>query len=329
MNHLRSSSSSSLLLKRLTGNILSSDANSIFQIQVRFQRVFPIIRGAPRRLPDNIVRPESSKYNWRPILPLDGKYTIKPLKIQKLGGRHPETGRVVVKTIGGGNKKYFRWIDYDRQANPDGTPREEKVFNIRYDPLRSTKLALVAGGDKIRWIVASEKMQVGDVIRTYCDIPRNPVRPREADSHPIGALPIGTKVFNVQIFPDYPKTTILYAGQYAELTKRIGRRNYLVESRGKREMCIDSSCMVTVGRCSNPYHDEIDLLCPQRKRWLGKRPRSGAWHKKDGFCGRKIRPPKPPNDHYSTAVLAKKSGKTIDDLTKKIEKEFFVIEKLQ
>lgn len=28
----------------------------------------------------------------------------------------------------------------------------------------------------------------------------------------------------------------------------------------------------------------------QRARWLGKRPRSGLWQRKDGYQGRKIRP---------------------------------------
>lgn len=294
--------------------------------QLRFRRVFPLIRGHPHPLPANMVRPESSKYNWEPILPPDGKYTIMPLKIKKLAGRHPETGRVVVKTLGGGNKKYFRWIDYDRSANPDGTPKEEKVYNIRYDPLRSTKLALVAGENKVRWIMATEKMQVGDVIRTFCDIPRNPVRPREGDSHPVGALPIGAKVHNVQILPNHEKTTIRYAGQYAELTRRVGRRNYLVESRGNREFCIDQTCMVTVGRLSNPYHDEIDLMCAQRSRWLGKRPKSGAWHKKDGYCGRKIKPPKPVRDHFATAMAMQKSGKTMSNVGAAEERQVFTLE---
>lgn len=169
-------------------------------------------------------------------------------------------------------------------------------------------------------------MRIGDIITTYGDIPVNPVRPREGDSHPVGALPIGTKVHNVQIFPGYPKTTILYAGQCAEITKRIGRRNYLVESRGKREFCIDQNCMVTVGRCSNPYHDEIDLMCPQRKRWLGKRPRSGAWHKKDGYCGRKLHPPRPVKDHFKTAMTAQRSGQTIDSMGKDDSKELYILE---
>lgn len=178
-------------------------------------------------------------------------------------------------------------------------------------------------GDKIRWIMATEKMQIGDLIRTFSDIPRNPVRPREGDSHPVGALPVGTRVHNVQILPGQEKTTIRYAGQYAELVRRVGRRNYLVESRGNREFCIDQTCMVTVGRLSNPYHDSIDLMCPQRSRWLGKRPKSGAWHKKDGYCGRKIHPPKPVRDHFATAMALQKSGKTMNSVAKE---ELFTLE---
>lgn len=163
--------------------------------------------------------------------------------------------------------------------------------------------------------MATEKMQVGDVIRTYSDIPRNPVRPREADAHPVGALPIGTKVHNVQILPGHEKTTIRHAGSYTELVRRVGRRNYLVENQGGREMCIDQTCMVTVGRLSNPYHDQVNKMCAQRTRWLGKRPKSGAFHKKDGYCGRKPKVPKPVRDHFATAIAAQKSGKTLNNLS--------------
>lgn len=331
MNSLRSLFSGLSISAGGGGGSLLNSLQTPQLVQQRFRRVYPIIRGYPRPLPAHMVRPEPSKYNWIPILPPDGRYTITPLKIRKLAGRHPETGRVVVKTLGGGNKKYFRWIDYSRRAYPDGTPKVEKVYNIRYDPLRTTKLALVGGGksfgsqnafstnfsvrsligNTVKWIMATEKMQVGDIISTYSDIPRNPVRPKEGDSHPIGALPLGTKVHNVQILPQSDKTTICYAGQYAELIRRVGKRNYLVESRGNREFCIEQSCMVTVGRLSNPYHDEINLMCPQRSRWLGKRPKSGAWHKKDGYAGRKINPPKAVKDHFQTAMRLQKSGQTL------------------
>ena len=41
-------------------------------------------------------------------------------------------------------------------------------------------------------------MKVGDIITTYGDIPRIPVRPVVGDSHPLGALPAGTEVFNIE-----------------------------------------------------------------------------------------------------------------------------------
>lgn len=90
--------------------------------------------------------PEAHIYNWIPYLPKDGSYTIKSLPIHKLGGRDMETGRVVVRTLGGGNTKRFRWVDSTRQACPDGSIREEEILLIRYDPLRTPKLALVADG---------------------------------------------------------------------------------------------------------------------------------------------------------------------------------------
>ena len=142
------------MLKLLSPNL--SKLNYHFEIpivnvllnQTRNKPLYKPIRGPPLRVPYDpfVPIPEPYKYNWQPIMPRDGKYTIMPLKIRKLGGRHPETGRVVVKTLGGGNKKYFRWIDYKRTPNPDGSVREEKVINVRYDPLRSGKLALVSGG---------------------------------------------------------------------------------------------------------------------------------------------------------------------------------------
>lgn len=91
--------------------------------------------------------PEAHIYNWRPYLPDDMQYTINPLPIQKLGGRDLENGRVVVRTLGGGNLKRFRWVDMFRKPNEDGSVKEERVLKIRYDPLHTPKIALVADGE--------------------------------------------------------------------------------------------------------------------------------------------------------------------------------------
>lgn len=80
----------------------------------------------------------------------------------------------MVRTIGGGMKRWFRWVDYKRQAPASGAPLEERVYQVRYDPCRTARIALVASGDSKRWLVATEGTKPGDIIRTSGDIPRIP-----------------------------------------------------------------------------------------------------------------------------------------------------------
>lgn len=49
----------------------------------------------------------------------------------------------------------------------------------------------------------------------------------------------------------------------------------------------------TVGQLSHATHKDEKLSHPVDRRDLGYRPRSGLWQRKDGYCGRKIHPPKP------------------------------------
>ncbi|KAI1301317.1 39S ribosomal protein L2, mitochondrial [Halotydeus destructor] len=247
--------------------------------------------GHPRPLPQGKLRPLPNKYGWIPILPKDGLYTTKPLPIQKLGGRDPETGRVVVRTIGGGNKKNYRWIDLKRHA-PEGETVEEKVYIVRYDPLRSPLIAMVANGGHKRWIIASENMKPGDIVKTTNIIPRKPIRVEEGDTWPLGAIPPGTLIHCVEQIVGEGAHYALVAGSSCEVMRRMGKM-IVVKLHLKNEVALDERCMATVGRCSNTEHNTINLLIPQRMRWKGKRMNSGLWHRKDGYCGRKIKPMKP------------------------------------
>lgn len=235
--------------------------------------------------------PQANKYNWLPYLPQDGQYTIRPLPIYKMGGRDLETGHVVVRTVGGGNKKKFRWVDMIRKANDDGSVREERVLQLKYDPLRSPKLALVADKERTRWILASDDIEVGDIIRTYSELPRNPVRAKLGDAHPIGALPVGTKVCQIETEPGAGAKFCIVAGSCGEITQRAANGVTVKLPHGD-SIRVERTCMAVVGQLSNVGNEHVQLWCPQRKRWLGKRPRSGYRHRKDGYCGRKVHPPK-------------------------------------
>lgn len=257
-----------------------------------YRNVRPIM-GWPRKHLYNKGKkyPEAHLYNWRPYLPEDGTYTIKPLPIFKMGGRDMESGRVVVRTLGGGNKKKFRWVDPIRKTNEDGSVKEERVLMLKYDPLHTPKLALVADHERMRWIFASEGVQVGDIIRTYSEIPRNPVRAKLGDAHPIGALPVGTYIHLVETEPGKGAKFCVAAGTFAEVIKRSSD-SVIVKLPHEDTIKLEPTCMAVVGQVSNKGHEHVKLWCPQRRRWLGKRPVSGQWHRKDGYCGRKIHPPK-------------------------------------
>ncbi|NWI08211.1 RM02 protein, partial [Crypturellus soui] len=102
------------------------------------------------------------------------KYTVRPVGMKKTGGRD-HTGRIRVRGIGGGHKRRYRMIDFQRLRYEEGAPAapfEEKVVRVRYDPCRSADIALVAGGNRKRWIIATENMQPGDVLKNSAHIGR-------------------------------------------------------------------------------------------------------------------------------------------------------------
>ncbi|XP_078393366.1 large ribosomal subunit protein uL2m, partial [Cetorhinus maximus] len=107
---------------------------------------------------------DNNKRNW-----LDrSKYTVRPIGMRKTGGRD-HTGKIKVDGIGGGHKQRYRMIDFQRlryEPGKEGEPFEEKVVQIRYDPCRSADIALLAGGSRKRWIIATENMEAGDVVKT-------------------------------------------------------------------------------------------------------------------------------------------------------------------
>lgn len=106
--------------------------------------------------------------------PEDNVYTVKPLNTTNLGGRDPVTGRMVVKGIGGGIKHKYHWIKFERDGPAEGPPQIEKVLEVLKDGNRTADVALVAVGDQLKYILASENMKQGDLIKTSRFIPNIP-----------------------------------------------------------------------------------------------------------------------------------------------------------
>ncbi|XP_077017974.1 large ribosomal subunit protein uL2m isoform X3 [Tamandua tetradactyla] len=219
------------------------------------------------------------------------------------------TGRIRVHGIGGGHKQRYRMIDFlrfrpENESKPG--PFEEKVINVRYDPCRSADIALVAGGSRKRWIIATENMQAGDIILNSDHIGRMAVAAREGDAHPLGALPVGTLINNVESEPGRGAQYIRAAGTCGVLLRKVNG-TAIIQLPSKRQMQVLETCVATVGRVSNVDHNKRIIGKAGRNRWLGKRPNSGLWHRKGGWAGRKIRPLPPMKSYVKLPSAAAQS----------------------
>lgn len=62
---------------------------------------------------------------------------------------------------------------------------------MRKDPNRTAYIALVAGLSGKRWIIATDKMKAGQIIKTFGLIPDIPMIGVEGNSYKIGAVSLG------------------------------------------------------------------------------------------------------------------------------------------
>ncbi|XP_036431162.1 39S ribosomal protein L2, mitochondrial isoform X1 [Colossoma macropomum] len=219
------------------------------------------------------------------------KYTIRPIGVKKTGGRD-FTGKIRRHGIGGGHKQRYRMIDFQRlryEQGKEGQQIVEKVVEVRYDPCRSADIALVAGGNRKRWIIATENMQTGDLIKTSSEIGRMAVLANEGDAHPLGALPVGTLINNLELHPGKGAQYIRAAGTCGILLRKVNG-TAIVQLPSKHQVQVLETCMATVGKVSNIDHNKRIIGKAGRNRWLGIRPSSGQWKRKGGWAGRKIRP---------------------------------------
>lgn len=184
---------------------------------------------------------------YRRIVHYPEEYTVKPLDVTNLAGRDPVTGRLVCKGIGGGVKHKFHWIKWVRDGPAEGPPQIEKVMEVMFDGCRTARIALVAVGDEMKYILATENMKAGDLLKTSRHLPRIPVRANDGDAYPLGALPVRTIVHCVEKNPGMPCHLIHAAGTSGTILRKFGE-HVVVQMPSKQEFAFKQTCMATVGK---------------------------------------------------------------------------------
>jgi len=320
-NEIVASSGSNQLI-----NVISP-ANRLFHTSV-FDRLqsnprsvkFDLIPSEPRKPHEweyRYVRYGKSQKEWRPKIPMGipqleyipeghvdraGKpYTTDPLPWKFTEGRD-ERGRRSNFRVGLGVRRFYRMVDFTRNVPVgENSPFVERVLEIIDDETSTPFIALVANGNHKRYILASENMKAGDLVKTYNEIPKNPVQAFEGDAYPIGALAVNTIIHNLESQPGQGATYSVNAGTYGTILRKEGDRVIVSLFRKKRtyaivhnqEISVDERCMATVGRVSNVNHHLVPIgeRGPTMLYKLGYRARSGLFQKKDGRYGRRIREP--------------------------------------
>ena len=178
------------------------------------------------------------------------------------GGRN-FTGKITVRHQGGGARRKYRIIDFKR--NKDNIPA--KVATVEYDPNRTSYIALLhyADGEK-RYILAPLGLSVGDVVVSgeNADI-------KAGNALPLGSIPVGTLVHNVELQPGNGGVMVRTAGAAAQLMAKEGKYATLKMPSGEMRMVL-LTCKATIGQVGNLDHELVSLGKAGRKRHMGIKP---------------------------------------------------------
>ncbi|HKK45178.1 MAG TPA: 50S ribosomal protein L2 [Balneolaceae bacterium] len=205
------------------------------------------------------------------IAPVFDDITVSKPQVKRLlkgkgqsGGRNKQ-GRMTSRHRGGGHKRRYRYIDFNR----DKHDIPAKVQTIEYDPNRSARIALVAYADgEKRYIVAPDKLSVGDTI-----ISGQSVEPNVGNAMPMISMPPGTFIHNIEMNPGKGAQLCRSAGTVAQMVAKTDKYVTVKLPSGEVRMIL-GSCFATVGTTSNPDHFNTTMGKAGRNRWKGKRPQT-------------------------------------------------------
>jgi large subunit ribosomal protein L2 len=183
------------------------------------------------------------------------------VKKKKHAGRN-SYGKITVRHHGGGNKQKYRLIDFKRNVDESA-----KVIGIEYDPNRTSYIALLENeAGKKSYIIAPVGLTDGDVVSAGADADIKP-----GNVLPISAIPVGTIIHNIELYPGKGAQLVRSAGAFAQLmAKENGSAQVRLPSGEVRIVRLD--CKATIGQVGNLEHETIKLGKAGKTRHKGIRP---------------------------------------------------------
>ncbi len=183
-------------------------------------------------------------------------------RLKKSGGRN-HSGKATVRFRGGGARKIYRVIDFKRDK--DGVPAT--VATVEYDPNRTCFISLLQykDGEK-RYILAPFGITVGDVLESG-----TAVEPKTGNCMPLGSIPAGLEVHNVEMTAGQGGKLVRGAGMAARIVAKEGDWVTIILPSGEMRM-VRKECRATIGRLGNADWQNVTIGKAGRMRHMGIRP---------------------------------------------------------
>ena len=180
---------------------------------------------------------------------------------KKNAGRN-SYGKITVRHHGGGNKQKYRIIDFKRSVD-----EQAKVIGVEYDPNRTAYIALLENeAGKKSYIIAPVGLTDGDVVAAGANADIKP-----GNVLPISAIPVGTIIHNIELYPGKGAQLVRSAGAFAQLmAKENGMAQVRLPSGEVRIVRLD--CKATIGQVGNLEHETVKLGKAGKTRHKGIRP---------------------------------------------------------
>lgn len=184
------------------------------------------------------------------------------IRLPKRAGRS-RSGKITVRHKGGGVKKLYRMIDFDQRHLGVAA----KVAALEYDPYRTGHIMLLEYADGAKsYQIAPQGIAVGDEILASENAPiKNGNRTKMKN------MPLGTKIYNVEIVAGKGGSMIRSAGSSAEVMANEGKYVQLKMPSGEIRKVLSEN-YASVGAVSNPEHRFVNIGKAGTNRLKGKRP---------------------------------------------------------
>src|ERR1700751_3364862 len=211
--------------------------------------------------------PVTSAQRQLVLIDRTGLHAGKPVKAltegkNSTGGRN-NNGHITSRYSGGGHKQAYRKIDFKRRQ----FDVPAKVERLEYDPNRTGFIALIKYQDgELAYILAPQRLAPADTI-----VAGEHVDVKPGNAMPLGNIPIGTIVHNIELKLGKGGQIARSAGTFAQI---VGRdQDYVILRLNSAEQrLVHGRCMATIGAVSNPDNMNITIGKAGRTRWLGWRP---------------------------------------------------------